>query len=207
MLITRYICKLQPAGIAGRFAVHLRTLKSADDASVAVEFAFLGALFILLFASILQVFFLDAMSKNLEENLQRSARSIYTGQFQADNKAATKASERVTALKKEICNADKSPIFNCGDLRIDVRSSQSFKAGTLPIAIDSATKDWKSNFGSNFDCVGGNSIVVVTAAVRQPIPLPLISFGFPEFADRSRLLQSTVVLRTESFGSSASSCQ
>lgn len=184
-------------------AKNLADFKTDEEASVAIEFAFLGVLFIVLIVSILQVFLLDATSKNLDESLQRSTRLIYTGQFQSANKSATTSSDRATALKQEMCKADKSPIFNCSDLKIDVRSSKSFQTGSLPMAIDGSTKKWKTDFGSTYDCIGAGTIVVITAAVRQPVPLPLLSFGSPEFFDGSRLLQKTVVFRTEFYDTSA----
>lgn len=173
--------------------------------SSAVEFGLVSIPFIALFGAIFQTAFMIWAAQNLDENLQRSMRSLYTGTFQSSG-AQADAAGMIARLKTKLCGsgANKIPtVFSCQDVKLDVSVARSFGVGTIPNPIDSQTKDWNSIFGSNYTCAKPGDIVVVTAAVKFPMYFTLLNQGPGSFADGSRLLQSTVAFKVEPYSDNA----
>lgn len=183
--------------------IDLRTARFLTDTrgSSAVEFGLVSIPFIGLFAAIFQTAFMIWASQNLDENLQRSMRSIYTGSFQSSGSQLNSA-EMISGLKSKLCGSGASKtstVFSCQDVKLDVSVASSFGAGTVPTPINPRTKDWDSNFGSNYTCAKPGDIVVITAAVKFPMYFNFLNQSTSSFADGSRLLQSTVAFKVEPY--------
>lgn len=176
----------------------------AQQGSVAVEFAFLGVFFVVVLAIILQVLLIDWQAKNLDEALQRAARIVYTGTFQNSVKEYSDVASKISKLKSELCSSENAPIFNCGDARISISLASSFANSSIPEIVDSRTRKWSSGFGTSYACGTPGAIVVLTAAVRQPVIFQWLSFGTSPFGDSSHLIQSSVVFRTEPYDETSS---
>jgi Flp pilus assembly protein TadG len=192
-----------------KLAIKGRQFAQRDNGAAAVEFAFVSLPFILLLLAIIQIVFTAWANQNLDEAVQQTVRRIYTGDFQASSKGSS-ASAIMTALKADLCGTQGSRVptaFSCSDVKIDVVLSSSFGAGSAPTPVDQNTGTWSTGFGSRYQCAPPASIVVVTVAVRQPVAFKVLNIGAISFSDGSRLLQSTVVIRTEPYDtSSGSSC-
>jgi pilus assembly protein Flp/PilA len=175
--------------------------------ATAVEFGIISVPFFTLFAAIVQTGLLMWASQNLDENLQRVTRTLYTGKFQSAD-GQSNAAISLDKLKVQLCGpstAKIATVFSCADVKLDVSIAASFGSGSVPNPVDAQTKDWNTNFGSRYTCPKPGQIVVVTAAVKFPIFFSFMNFGSSSFADGSRLLQSTAVTRTEPY-SSGSGC-
>jgi pilus assembly protein Flp/PilA len=176
-----------------------------QSGATAVEFAIISVPFFALFAGIVQTGLMMWAAQNLDENLQRATRSLYTGSFQS-SAAQSNSATALESLKNQLCGpstAKIATVFSCTDIKLDVSVATSFEAGSIPNPVDAQTKNWNSSFGTRYTCPEPGQIVVVTAAVKFPMFFPLLNFGTSPFSDGSRLLQSTAVARTEPYSSSS----
>lgn len=195
---------------ATRFRVNSVELARRFRANVvgatAVEFSLVALPFISLLAAIIQTGLGIWTAQNLDDALQKATRTILTGSFQGSNVGQTNTTN-LTKLQEILCGTSSAKIvqvFNCNNLKLDVATSSTFAAASVPVALDSSTKNWTANFGTRYTCAAPGSIVVVTAAVKYPVFFSFLNVGVPTFSDGSRLIQSTAVFRTEP--SDTSSC-
>lgn len=175
-----------------------------DDGAAAVEFGLVVLPFLALLGAILQLAFMMWAQQNLDFTVQRAVRTLFTGQFQADNSGTTGSAALLSALKAKVCGPASSTttLFDCATLKMDVTVGTSFGTIAPPVPVDPSTKDWSTGFGTHYSCAAPGSIVIATAAVKFPVFFKLMNAGLANFADGSKLLQSTVVFRTEPYGTS-----
>ena len=143
--------------------------------------------------------------QNLDYNLQKTVRTLLTGEFQAANGSTSDAATLLAALKKGMCGSDASPtttVYKCADVKLDVTLGTNFTSSKPSTPIDSGTKDWAPGFGTHYSCAAPGAIVIATAAVKFPVFFGSMSAAFSDFSDGSKLLQSTAVFRTEPYGAS-----
>lgn len=141
--------------------------------------------------------------QNLDFTLQKTVRSMFTGQFQAANSGTTDTATLLAKLKTSMCGPSNAPTavaFDCSAVKLDVTLGTSFSAITIPTPVDPATRDWAASFGTHYSCAAPGSIVIATAAVKFPLFFNLITASFMDFSDGSTLLESTAVFRTEPYG-------
>ena len=173
--------------------------------AVAVEFALVALPFFALLATIIQVAFTIWAQQNLEFVLERTVRSMFTGQFQTANDQSKDAATLLAALQASLCGSNNAPtsvLFNCSAVKLDVRLGTSF-GGIVPSPpVDPATKNWSTGFGTHYTCAPPSAIVIATAAVKFPVFFNALTGSFMDFGDGSSLLQSTAVFRTEPYGTS-----
>lgn len=191
-----------PAGLTLSHTVdRARSFHANVTGATAVEFSLVALPFISLIAAIIQNCLVVWTAQTLDDSLQRATRAMYTGGFQTANSGQT-SSASLDKLKANICGTSSAKIvqvFSCSNLKLDVFVSPNFAgaASLVPIALNSSTKNWATNFGTRYACGSPGSIVVVTAAVKYPVFFSFLNVGVPTFSDGSRLIQSTAVFRTE----------
>lgn len=186
-------------------AARWRRLRADQGGAAALEFALVSLPFITLFLSILQIVLVYWVGQNLEDSLQRGARTLYTGTFQGDTRTQKDASTLLTNLRTKICS--RGVAFDCNNLKLDVSVSTSFAGGAVPTALDTRTGTWISGFGTKYTCANPGAIVAVTAALKFPVAFTFLNAGASAFSDGSRLIQSTYVMRVEPYDvSSGSAC-
>lgn len=201
------INKLRPIRVLKNKLCVSRFAENTDGAS-AVEFALVSIPFILAVGAIFQICLINWASQNLDESLQKAARTIYTGSFQTANKSERSSDALMQSLKDSICGASGSNsgrVFGCSDLKIDVSTSTSFASSKSATAFDEQTGTWSKDFGNKYTCAKPGDIVVITAALKYPIGFRFLNIGFSSFEDGSRLIMSTVVTRTEPYDTSSGS--
>lgn len=184
-----------------------RSFRANAAGAAAVEFSLVAIPFISLLAAILQNGLVVWAGQNLDDSLQKATRVIYTGSFQTANSGQTNSTTLLSKLKEKMCGTSSAKIvtaFDCNNLKLDVTTSSTFAAAAVPVALNTATKTWATNFGTRYTCAAPGSIVVVTAAVKYPVAFSFLNVGVPTFSDGSRLIQATAVFRTEP--SDTSSC-
>lgn len=176
----------------------------------AVEFGLVCLPFLALLGAIIQVAFMIWAAQNLDFVFQRTARTLFTGQFQAGNSQAGSASALLATFKTNMCGSGTSlsaVVFNCSAVKIDItlgtNSGVNFAGSTPTSPVNATTRDWATGFGTHYSCAGPGTIVIATAAVKFPVFFGLLNAGLSTFSDGSTLLQSTAVFKTEPYSSTS----
>ncbi|MDX7951048.1 pilus assembly protein [Lichenihabitans sp. Uapishka_5] len=164
-----------------------------------MEFGLISLPFFALLGGIIQIAFVIWAAQNLDFMLQKTAREIFTGTFQTQNAGVTDSSTLLTKLKAIMCQSGRATVFDCSSVKLDVVLGSSLGTSVATSPLDPITKDWSSGFGSNYSCAAPGKIVVIRAAVKFPVFFTLMASGLQNFADGSKLLQSTLVFRTEPY--------
>lgn len=170
--------------------------------ATAVEFAFVGPVFLALLCAIIEVGLTFWAGQILETALTDASRQIYTGSFQAAHKTGT-ARQILDALRTDqFCKVNgqaRVTIFTCANVKIDVKTASQFPASGPASPLNPTTKDWATGFGDNYTSAAAGDIVVVQAAVKFPVFFSFIAPNQASFSDGSRLLQAAVAFKTEPF--------
>lgn len=181
---------------------------AADEGGVyTIEFAFFGALLILLLMALIQYGMIFTARRNLDSALQIATRSLLTGSFQNAGTNALDQASILAKLRGLMCGTQAAPtaFYTCDNLKIDVQIASSFSsAGAASAPVDSQTGTWSKGFGTSYTCPSPKSIATVRAAVKLPLFLPMFKLGFGGFSGNAALLQSAAVFRVEPYQYSGS---
>lgn len=180
----------------------VRSLMRDVRGATAVEFGLVCLPFLALLGGIIQIAFTIWAAQNFDFVFQKTARTLFTGQFQTANSGTTDTATLLAALKTSMCTTGASAagtLFNCSQVRIDVSLGKDFTTSTPINPIDPSTRDWSASFGTHYACAAPKAIVIATAAVKFPVYFGLLNAALSNFADGSKLLQSTAVFRTEPY--------
>ncbi len=186
-----------------------RKLRGDSTGAAAVEFALVSVPFLALLGALIQTAFSIWASQNFDYEFQKTARTLFTGQFQQQNNQSVNAAVILAAFKNNMCGSGSSSVvtmFNCNNVRVDISLGTNFAASVAAQPVDPNTRDWSSGFGSHYSCAKPGTIVVATAAVKFPVFFGSLNSAFSSFADGSQLLESTAVFRTEPYSAGASPC-
>jgi hypothetical protein len=132
--------------------------RSEAEGVVLVEFALVAMPFLMLVAAIFECCLVCLGQLTLDTAMDRATRAVFTGTFQ-EASDGTDPSER---MQKDMCAG--YVLFNCADLKIEVTTAASFADSGARDPYDPEERRMKKDFGSRFDCPGGNDIVTVRAA-------------------------------------------
>lgn len=197
---------------SGKLRIALRRALGDTQGAAALEFGLVCLPFLALLGAIIQVAFVIWAGQNFDFAFQKAARTTFTGQFQQNNNQSATPATLLAAFQSTMCGSGTSAapvLFNCSAVKIDIAlgsaSGADFSGSTAPSPIDSTTRDWAAGFGTHYACAGPGKIVIATAAVKFPIIFGLMNAALSNFADGSKLLESTAVFRTEPYASSSSS--
>lgn len=170
--------------------------------ATAIEFGLVCLPFLALLGGIIQIAFTIWAGQNFDIVFQKTARTLFTGQFQTANSGTSDPNVLLAALKTSMCTTGASAtvtLFNCSQVKIDVSLGTDFANSTPINPINPSTRDWSASFGTHYACAGPKAIVIATAAVKFPVYFGLLNAALSNFADGSKLLQSTAVFRTEPY--------
>lgn len=174
--------------------------------ATAVEFGMVALPFLMILGAILETAFGIWATQNLDYALQKASRQIFTGSFQVANSGQTDPSILLGRLKSSLCGTGGGTvvvIFDCQNVKLDVVLANSYANGAVPSAFNTQTQGWSTSAGTQYACAQPGAIVVVTAAVKFPVFFKFLNLGSQNFADGSRMLQSTAVFRTEPYQTTA----
>ncbi len=191
------------AALRGAIGARIARFPSDREGATAVEFALVAMPFLCLVAAIVETALAFFAGQVLDNAVSSASRQLYTGQFQAARSTdpapppdTTAQSVALQKFKDAIC-AGRVTIFSCRSLKVDVLAMGDGSDLVPPSPIDGAKRDWRPGFGTKYQNPGSNQIAIVQAAVEFPV-----FFGFLDphtLANGKRVLQSTVVFRTEPF--------
>jgi Flp pilus assembly protein TadG len=166
-----------------------------------VEFALIGPVFLALLGAIIETSLAFWAGVVMDNALADAARQLYTGQFQKANAGTTDSATLLTKLRTDaFCKVDgqaRTTVFTCSDVKMDVRKVAQFSSSGANSPVSGG--NWSSGFGSNYTSAGAGDIMVVQAAVKYPVFFTLWNPNQGSFSDGSRLIQSSVVFRTEPY--------
>lgn len=175
-------------------ALRRASLRRDERGVAVVEFALVALPLFAIIAVIMEASFIVFAQHRLDVSVERGARLLRTGTFQA---GATDA-DPVARLRGSMCGGGFN-MFRCDDLRIDLTRSQGFVPAQIAAPYDAKTGDWSAGFGTRFDCPSGGSVVSLRVAVPVLRPFRFLDFTGQAMPGGRQLLTSTMVFRTESF--------
>ena len=168
-----------------------------------MEFALVAMPFFMLLFATIQVAFTIWATQNLDYALDKTARSLFTGQFQLANSGQPDPAVLLDRLKTNLCGSGiLLPVFDCQNIKLDVVLSSSYANVSVPSAFDPITRNWTTSAGTLYSCPKPGVIVIVSAAAKFPGFFSFLTS--PQiFVDGSQLFQSTAVFRTEPYQTSS----
>lgn len=173
------------------FAEAARNFGGNRKGSAAVQFAMIGAPFLLMLFAIIEMTMMFFAQQVLENATQDAARLIMTGQAKAYTQAQFKAA---------LCDKLSGTFFDCsGGIYINSQSSTSF-SGIAPVnPIDSSGK-----FVNNFSFTPGSSgsIMLVQVFYRWPLFVTTLGYNAGNVDGSYRLLSGAAAFRNEPYPSS-----
>lgn len=175
-------------GISILFAYTARRFRKDRNGSAAVQFALIGAPFLMMLFAIFETALAFFANQALETAVQASARQIMTGQVQMAGKTAAQ-------FKADVCQRITT-LFTCEAVDIDVKSYSSFASVDVTRPVDSATGNY--NKLTRFEPGKAKDIVVVRAAYRWPLFVTGLGFSLGDVDGNSKkLMVATTTFRNE----------
>ncbi|WP_462120951.1 TadE/TadG family type IV pilus assembly protein [Methylorubrum thiocyanatum] len=160
---------------------------------MAVEFAVVAMPFLILVAAIFECCLVCLGQLTLDTAMDRATRAVFTGTFQ-EASDGTDPSER---MQKDMCAG--FVMFNCADLKVEVTTAASFAQSGARDPYDAEGKGLAKDFGSRFDCPGGNDIVTVRAAATVSRFFPFLDLTRRPVGLDRQLIMSTAVFKAEPY--------
>lgn len=163
----------------------------SEDGASAVEFALVAMPFFLLLFGIIEIGLMFFGQQLLDHGVGQSARLIRTGQAQMGGFDEAR-------FREDVCS-QINVLFSCdgGDLKIDVRTYDSFDDVDLTNSIDDNEQIDDSDFG--YQPGAGGDIVVVRVLYAWPIITPNFGIGHGQLTDGKRLMAASNTFRNEPF--------
>ena len=167
-----------------------RRFRRNEDGSTAVEFAlviipFLGCLF-----AIIEIGLVFLAGQVLETSVADASRLILTGQAQAGSFDADR-------FKQQICTTSVQALFTCTNIKVDVRTANSFAAGDFSTPVNSSkvldTSGFTYSPGQQCD------VVIVRVAYEWPTFVRGLGLDLATLANGKHLLMSTMAFRNEPY--------
>jgi Flp pilus assembly protein TadG len=174
-------------GSGGRL---FRRFRKDAGGATAIEFAAIALPFTALMFAIIETALLFFAQQTLETAVADSARLIRTGQAQ-------KQSYNLTTFKTDICNRIGG-LFNCeANLKLDVRTTETFDS----VNLDKPVNDDGELETDDFSYVAGKGgdIVVVRAFYEWPTFVHLLGLNYSNLANGKHLLSATSAFKNEPF--------
>ncbi len=180
---------MQPAVDAPRWERCLRRFRRNKDGAIAIEFAAVAApLFAIIFA-IMETGLVFLAGRVLDTGVYEGARLIRTGQAQS-------AGFDVGEFRTRVCDR-LGGLFNCDDLKFDVRTYPNFSSITLTPPVNEDGEVEEDDFA--FELGGGGEVMVVRVFYEWPIVVPYFGNDMSNLANGRRLLASASTFRNEPF--------
>lgn len=171
----------------------LDRFRSDAEGVVAIEFALVAMPFLMLVAAIFECCLVCLGQLTLDTAMDRATRAVFTGSFQ-EASDGTDPGER---MRKDLCVS--FVMFNCADLKVEVTTAASFAQSGARDPYDPEGKGLAKDFGSRFDCPGGNDIVTVRVATTVSRFFPFLDLTHRPVGHDRQLIMSTAVFKAEPY--------
>lgn len=167
-----------------------RRFRRDEGGSTVVEFALVILPFLACLFAIIEIGLIFFAGQVLETSVADASRLILTGQAQSANFDAN-------AFKNQICTNSVKALFNCANIKLDVRTVTSFSAGNFGAPVNASKALVTSDF--TFDPGTQCQIVVVRVVYEWPTFVRTLGLDMATLADGKHLLMSTAAFRNEPY--------
>lgn len=179
--------------VLGKSWRQAKRLSSDERGVTVIEFALLAPLFFAIIGAILQTSVIFLASQVLESAVNDAARTIRTGQAQAEGVT-------IDGFRSEICGRLYGMFGDCSGLHLRIDTVSGFQSATVtpPVPEDcEAPCDWEEL--QRWTPGVGKEIVLVQAFYRYPVIVQLGALGMANLPDGSRLIGAATVFKNEPF--------
>lgn len=172
-----------------RLRRYLKAFLRARRGATAIEFALVGAPFLVFLLALLETSVVVFANVALENAVTESARLIRTGQ--AQNSSYTAAQ-----FKTDLCDRISAPLKCDGNLQVEVKSFSDFASVSFTSALDAS-----NNLQTSFTYSPGNpgDIVLVRAFYVWQMITPQLGISMSNMSANSRLLTASAAFRNEPY--------
>lgn len=183
----------------------IRRLARHDGGAIAVEFAMVGPVAILMILGIGEIGMVLLTTSRLDRAVADASRTIMTGQAAAwlqAGQAAASAQKPIDQFRQIVCAnfARGTATIDCLQrLKADVTASSSLPAVPAPLLRNGLLDNTSSEFGFAKEAGQGGSYVTVRVGYTYTPWNPLIAPGLANMSSGERLIISTQVFRNEPF--------
>jgi Flp pilus assembly protein TadG len=174
----------------------LRRFRRDQRGVTAIEFGMVATPFFALLFAIVETALVFWTTQVLETAVTNASRRVYTGQFQQAT-SGTDPAELAAKFREEMCKSIVA-LLRCDQIKVDVRTSDSFPNSAAPPPITPGGEFDAANFGQ-YQQPDANRIVVVRAAVEYPVFVSLLNPNQANLKNGNRLLMASAAFRTEPF--------
>lgn len=185
----------------------------ANKGSVAIEFAMLAPMFLLILMATVESGVIFFAQTTLQNAVNDAARLVKTGQTSCFTKAADGTCLGITAdqFRKQICDEVIVLLHTCNkdgsgnsDLQFDVKSYSAGFGGVRNSSPLDAGGDLPNL--TDFDTGKACDVVLVRAFYRWPIFTPGLNFLLANMKDGNHLLASAAAFRSEPYVNNVAGC-
>ncbi|HWU04008.1 MAG TPA: TadE/TadG family type IV pilus assembly protein [Novosphingobium sp.] len=171
-------------------------------ASLSVEIAVMGPMFVALLTAILQIALVFMAQGALETTAEQASRLIMTGQAQTyagtTSTGTTYTGMTQADFKSAACTELRAsaPFLSCSNLYVDVTTVSAYSSAVMGLPLDS-----KGKLATSFNySVGTQGTIVVLRLIYQwPTVSAPLGFTLSNQSDGSRLLLATSVFKSEPY--------
>jgi Flp pilus assembly protein TadG len=167
----------------------LRRFARSERGATAIEFSLVAVPFFGLMFAILEIGITFFAQQTLDTAVQMSARLIRTGIAQEQNYDSN-------TFKNTICDR-VGIIFDCGKLKIDVRTIATFDSNPPPPPFDQDGNLTDQNFV--YTPGKGGEIVLVRAFYEWPSTMKLVYFSLANTGNGNYLMAASAAFKNEPF--------
>jgi Flp pilus assembly protein TadG len=167
-----------------------RRFRRDEGGSTVVEFALVILPFLACLFAIIEIGLVFLAGQVLETSVADASRLILTGQAQS-------ASFDANAFKNQICTNSVRALFNCTNIKLDVRTVTAFSAGDFSAPVNSSRALDTSGF--TYDPGTQCQIVIVRVVYEWPTFVRTLGLDMATLADGKHLLMSTAAFRNEPY--------
>lgn len=167
-----------------------RSLRQCEKGSTVVEFALVIVPFLACMFAIIEIGLVFFAGQVLETSVADASRMILTGQVQ-------NAKFDANGFKNQICTTSVQAMFKCDNIKIDVRTANSFGGADLspPVKPDGTLDTQNFTYEPGTQC----QIVVVRVIYEWPTFVRGFGLDLATLADGKHLLMSTAAFRNEPY--------
>ncbi|WP_332718071.1 TadE/TadG family type IV pilus assembly protein [Pelagibacterium mangrovi] len=168
-----------------------RLFRRSERGVTAVEFAIVGPVFFAIIGATIETALTFFAGYALDSAVIDSSRYIRTNQ--------TAYFDSPSTYRSAVCGKLYG-IFDCDQLRIQVREISNFADFSINLPIDETSGDWRMGVDVALPAVSGSQNYMVEAYYKWPTIFNIPGLNAGQTADGKRLLVATHVFRTEPFG-------
>lgn len=159
--------------------------------AAAIEFGFVAAPLFALLVGILQIGVVFLAQQQLETAVEKSARTVLTGNVQ---KAGLTSAQFASAL----C-ANLTVLFKCSQVMVDMQSASAFSAASTSAPTFTYDADGNVTNTWSFETGSAHAVMVLRVMYQFPVVGGPLNVALANLGNGKRLLMATAVFQVEPY--------